>query len=428
MKLIPTERYPNLIQLINITYTDEVEQILSAGVDDSGAIVCLAQDGNKRLAIKIGDDDIQIRLSNPQAVTGQTAQMAAPEEFAPDLVDSYVDQLKQQFPFKPWLQQAKELLMQSPNLEDYSTKLVDMYPEMPSDDFNQIMLDALTAASMAGYFDAESEMGEDAEFKLPEGSTRRRNGVNYVLQGSRWHRSEVEGGTTGKLPQHERNSAIFELVDKFESDLDKIGSGAKAEDYRSIGDQLIHGLMELGDRDTAEERAKKIDISEVGWESDRVQTIKDAADFYQLINKDLGIAKISPKDCTRACARLQDDSIGLPDNRSTRKRRVTQFHEMAHFGEFRDPAAGERAEEWVRSRAAGAVTPLSELTGNLNYRADETAVPDNFVHPYVGKLYGNGITEVHSVGLQHFADGRKLVQLFKQDREHFDLMIRYIRL
>lgn len=193
MKLIPPDRYPNLIQLINKTYTDEVEQILSAGADENGTIICLAQDGNKQLAINVGDDDIQIRLFNPQAIAGETAQMAAPEKIAPDLVDSYVDRLKQQFPFKPWLQQAKELLMQSPSLEDYSAKLVDLYPEMPSGDFNQIMLDALTAASMAGYFDAESKIGEEAEFaKIPEGTTRRRDGVDQVLKNSRWHNAESE--------------------------------------------------------------------------------------------------------------------------------------------------------------------------------------------------------------------------------------------
>ena len=61
MKIIPPESYPDLIGLINITYTDEVEQILSAGVDENGSIICLAQDGNKQLAIEIGDD-IQIKL------------------------------------------------------------------------------------------------------------------------------------------------------------------------------------------------------------------------------------------------------------------------------------------------------------------------------------------------------------------------------
>jgi hypothetical protein len=65
MKLIPPDRYPNLIQLINRTYTDEVEQILSAGADENGTIICLAQDGRKQLAIEIGDDDVQISKTHP---------------------------------------------------------------------------------------------------------------------------------------------------------------------------------------------------------------------------------------------------------------------------------------------------------------------------------------------------------------------------
>lgn len=443
MKLIPPERYPNLIQLINKTYTDEVEQILSAGADENGTIICLAQDGNKQLAIEIGDDDIQIRLFNPQAITGQTAQMAAPEKFAPDLVDSYVDRLKQQFPFKPWLQQAKELLMQSPSLEAYSAKLVDLYPEMPSGDFNQIMLDALTAASMAGYFDAESEMGEEAEFKLPEGSTRRRNGVDYTLQSSRWHRSEVQEAPE-KKPRYARASDIYELTSEFESEIQALDDafekglkegmsiddvsalyGRKAVD--SIGDRFIHGLMQLGDRDLAEERVAKIDHWGMNGEQLHNKAATDAADFYQLLDRDLGIEKISPSGQPRACAILSKNWVNLPNEELLRDRRWVQFHEMAHFAEHRDPEAGKLAEDWVNGRAKGAPMPLSQLTGNSNYRDDEKALPDNFVDPYAGKLYGNGITEVYSMGLQAFASGRMITDFYRRDPEHFDLMMRFIR-
>jgi hypothetical protein len=112
-------------------------------------------------------------------------------------------------------------------------------------------------------------------------------------------------------------------VDRFESDLEKISHAVgKATDpaeidalmsrevYESVGDRFIHGLMQLGDRDLAEERASKIGTSEITFKKDRTQTTRDAADFYQLIDKDLGIAKISPKDCSRACARPEDNSIG----------------------------------------------------------------------------------------------------------------------
>lgn len=154
--------YPQILAAANEGYDEPIDRVESARFDIDGNIIALGYSGDIPVGIKIGDDDVQVRLFNPQAVAGETAQMAAAEKIAPDLVDSYVDQMRQQFPFKPWLQQAKELLMQSPNLEDYSAKLVNLYPEMPSDDFNQIMIDALTAASMAGYFDAGADEFEFA--------------------------------------------------------------------------------------------------------------------------------------------------------------------------------------------------------------------------------------------------------------------------
>ena len=192
--VINSKLYPQLLTVIQETEPD-ITSIDGARFDEDGNIIAIASDGTTQYAIKI-DDSCDVRPINGQA------QFSSPEKIAPDLVDSYVDQLKQQFPFKPWLQQAKELLMQSPSLEDYSAKLVDLYPEMPSDDFNQIMLDALTAASMAGYFDADAEMGQpEAEFaRIPEGTTRRRDGVDYVLRDSRWHKAEVQNEPQKKNP------------------------------------------------------------------------------------------------------------------------------------------------------------------------------------------------------------------------------------
>lgn len=164
MTTIKTSEYPDLIEIINETYRDEVERIISARFDDAGDIICVAQDGKKQLAVKISDSDIRIKLMNPKDIAadepeetsggGNTAQMSAPDQ---DIVDIYVDRLRQRQPIKPWLEQAKELLLQAPDLESFGKELVEKYPDIPSDDFNQLMQDALTAASMAGYFDAEEE-------------------------------------------------------------------------------------------------------------------------------------------------------------------------------------------------------------------------------------------------------------------------------
>jgi hypothetical protein len=261
----------------------------------------------------------------------------------------------------------------------------------------------------------------EAEFKLPEGSTRRRNGVNYTLQNSRWHRADKQDAPLAKS-RLERASDIYELTQQFEHDMEH-GSAT----YKDVAEKFIHDLTQMGDRVLAEDRAGKIDTYGIAGAQLHNQTIRHAADFYQLIDKDLGIEKISPSGDTRACAKLRENWVNLPNEIASKDRKWIQFHEMAHFAEFRDKKAGKEAEDWVQRRTTGVPVPLSQLTGNPAYKDDETAHPDSFIDHYVGKLYGQGITEVHSMGLQAFADPDKLVDLYKQDPEHFRLMMRYIR-
>lgn len=182
--------------------------------------------------------------------------------------------------------------------------------------------------------------------------------------------------------------------------------------------------MQLNSRDTAEQHAAKIDISGISSKHLQRQTVRVAADFCQLTGKDMGVkAIIHEKD--RSYADDTKMTIGLEDN-SPRSRRQILFHEMGHFAEFADPESTQIASDWVKKRATGEPTSLRELTGH-NYDEDEIAVPDSFFDDYVGKQYPDGFTEVHSMGLEMFSSGRDIVKLFKKDREHFDLIIRYIR-
>jgi hypothetical protein len=59
---IPAEFYPLLATLINQTYLDRVEKISAAQVDDASNIIAVGIDGLKKLAIKITDTDIFIKL------------------------------------------------------------------------------------------------------------------------------------------------------------------------------------------------------------------------------------------------------------------------------------------------------------------------------------------------------------------------------
>jgi hypothetical protein len=59
---IPTESYPLLINLVNQTYLDRVEQITAAQLESDDAIKVVAIDGSKKLAISISDNGLVMKL------------------------------------------------------------------------------------------------------------------------------------------------------------------------------------------------------------------------------------------------------------------------------------------------------------------------------------------------------------------------------
>jgi hypothetical protein len=182
--------------------------------------------------------------------------------------------------------------------------------------------------------------------------------------------------------------------------------------------------MQLNSRDEAEQLAAKINVSGITSKHLQRQTIRAAADFCQLTGKGVGVRAIINED-DRSYANDTNMTIGLRSGSPITRRR-TLFHEMGHFVEFTDPESTKIASDWVKKRATGDPESLQKMTGHA-YAEDEMALPDNFFHPYVGKQYEDGFTEVHSMGLEEFSDGYKVARLFKKDPEHFDLIIRYIR-
>jgi len=120
----------------------------------------------------------------------------------------------------------------------------------------------------------------------------------------------------------------------------------------------------------------------------------------------------------RAYANPSDRAINTGHKQTATEFKNMMFHEMAHHVEFEDPAAKLAAQHFVNSRASGSQKLLSEITGNIMYES-EKAYPDDFINPYVGKIYENGSTEVLSMGIEQFTDKKKLARFIKKDREHF---------
>ncbi len=100
------------------------------------------------------------------------------------------------------------------------------------------------------------------------------------------------------------------------------------------------------------------------------------------------------------------------------------LHELGHHLEYASPDLQASARAWLSRRAtAERPVPLSRLVPDAGYGPEERALPDHFVTPYVGRLYDDGGTEVLSTGLERFASGFSMADLYADDEEHFLLVL-----
>jgi len=181
-------------------------------------------------------------------------------------------------------------------------------------------------------------------------------------------------------------------------------------------------LIDTGlQRQEAEAIASRIDydksIDRLGSDArQRVQNI--ATEYFQMTGgRGAGVQKYK-RDRDRAYADQPSKSINVGNILSKR----IIFHEQAHHMEFDDPRIYDAAVEWRSRRATGDAQPLGR-----GYDANERAIPGNFVDKYVGTIYPHRSTEVVSMGIEHFATEDGMLNLYNQDREHFDFILGVLR-
>ena len=153
-----------------------------------------------------------------------------------------------------------------------------------------------------------------------------------------------------------------------------------------------------------------------------VETLKkDMAEFYRLVGGRAPKVNIVTKGHRRACANSDTGTIYLDGNFS----KTTLFHEMGHILE-NNARVKSATNQYLDKRTGGRMAPpvkLSRLTGNKAYRGGEVAFEDDFFHPYVGKRYSSGVTEVFSMGMQQFATADGMAFLYEKDSELFQLIL-----
>jgi phage gp29-like protein len=70
---IPLSEYPTILAIANSHYTDGIDRLDNARLNDDGSLICVGIDGGKQVAAKITDTKISIRLLN------SNAEFAAPK-------------------------------------------------------------------------------------------------------------------------------------------------------------------------------------------------------------------------------------------------------------------------------------------------------------------------------------------------------------
>jgi len=145
---------------------------------------------------------------------------------------------------------------------------------------------------------------------------------------------------------------------------------------------------------------------------------KNMAEFYRLTSGRLPNVAIVTEGRRRAVCHTEVQQVSI-DTHFSKK---TLFHEMAHTLE-NDPAILAMAMNFRDTRGKGRkIRPLRELDPGKNYRSDERALEDEFITPYVGKVYPYALTEVMSMGMQMFADAEATQRLLSADPEMFHMI------
>lgn len=153
---------------------------------------------------------------------------------------------------------------------------------------------------------------------------------------------------------------------------------------------------------------------------------QDMADFYRISG-----GRIPEIEITSTVGRAHASGITATEGRKLiavgkNFNRTVLFHELAHHIEADEIAKAASNGFLVKRRKSPQVKPLSVLTGNRGYSSREVAYEDEFLNPYIGKVYRDGVTEVFSMGLEHLATPGAAALFSAKDPEMFAMVTGYL--
>lgn len=165
MKLPPPDQLPAemtdaqlraviLHGIVNPSYPDEADEVLSYEVLGEGHIKALVRDGVKKIEFEIEGDEVTYGLA-------QGSPEGSPEfaEANSDTVALFVERLRQQAApqFAEMIDTVRLTLEDSSDIIEFRERLNDTYPLLNGDTLTALMAEAMFASNLAGLFEAEHE-------------------------------------------------------------------------------------------------------------------------------------------------------------------------------------------------------------------------------------------------------------------------------
>lgn len=243
-------------------------------------------------------------------------------------------------------------------------------------------------------------------------------------------RNEYESAKAGRRDKDDPLSEadLFahhkKAFDRLKKSADAYQTVTKEQEQKSLA--VMAGLKETLINNSslsateAQKMAESIPIGSGFTDVEDVASLRGVvANFYELMGGK-GITQAKSFRKTNLRANVNDEGqVTIGSYVDTK----TIFHELGHCAEKEDREIFNAALNWVRTRATGFPEGLDSLSGGYTgYSESEEAWVDNFVSPYVGKVYAND-TEAISMGIEAFADPKSMLKFYQKDPEHFFLTV-----
>lgn len=107
--------------------------------------------------------------------------------------------------------------------------------------------------------------------------------------------------------------------------------------------------------------------------------------------------------------------------------RTTLWHEMGHWIEHNNPLVRGMIKAWFERRTKGEKpVSLKKLFPNAGYSAKEVVLRDKFLHPYMGKIYSSGSTEILSMGMEYLSSPEGSGELAAKDPDMMAFILKII--